>query len=87
MEARQLALRVQTLNHWTTSGVEVSREVPTYFIFDLSGSSWLHRLCSSCSERGPLFVVMRGLLIEVPSLVGSSGSSGMDFSSCEGCGV
>ena len=79
MEPRPPALRVQTLNHWTT------REVPTYFIFDFSGSSWLHRLFSDCSEWGLLFVAMRGLLTVVPSLVGNAGSSGTDFSSCEGC--
>ena len=37
---------------------------------------------SSCDERGLLFVVMRGLLIVVASLVAEHGLWHMGFSSC-----
>ena len=44
------------------------------------------RVFSSCGERGLLFVVVRGLLIEVASLVAEHGFVG--FSSCGvACGL
>ena len=43
------------------------------FIFGCAGSSLLHRLFSSCSEWGLLFVEVCGLLIAVASLVADHG--------------
>ena len=43
------------------------------FIFGCAGSSLLHRLFSSCSEWGLLFVEVCGLLIVVASLVADHG--------------
>ena len=40
------------------------------------------RAFSNCSEQGLLFVVVRGLLIAVASLVWSMGSRRVGFSSC-----
>ena len=40
------------------------------------------RTFSSCGERGLLFVVVRGLLIAVASLVEEHGSRRAGFSSC-----
>ena len=43
------------------------------FIFGCAGYSWLCALFSSCSERGPLFVVVCRLLTAVASLVAGRG--------------
>ena len=43
------------------------------YYFGCIGSLLLHVAFSSCSERGPLFVVVRGLLIVVASLVAELG--------------
>ena len=42
------------------------------FIFGCARSSLLLGLFSSCSERGPLFIAVHGLLIAVASLVAES---------------
>ena len=41
----------------------------------------MHGLFSGCGERGLLFLVVRGLLTVVASLVGSTGSRRTGFSS------
>ena len=43
------------------------------FIFGCVGSSLLRAGFSSCSEWGPLFIAVRGLLIVVASLVAEHG--------------
>ena len=46
------------------------------------GLHYCVRAFSSCSEWGLLFIEAHGLLIEVASLVVSTGSRHMGFSSC-----
>ena len=53
-----------------------------YLFLAALGLGCCTRAFSSCGERGLLFVAVRGLLIAVASLVRSTGSRRVGFSSC-----
>ena len=53
-----------------------------FLFFAALGLRCCARAFSSCGERGLLLVVVRGLLIAVASLVRSTGSRHVGFSSC-----
>ena len=96
-EGAELLQRKVTLLHYTASRSESvrprqwartqTRLEPTVFIdlikhfFGCAGSLLLHRLFSSCGERGLLFVGVQGLLIVAASLV-STGAGQSGFSLC-----
>ena len=58
---------------WTATPPSTSFFLMNLFIFGCVGSSLLRVGFSSCSERGLLFVAVRGLLIAVASLVAEHG--------------
>ena len=57
------------------------------FVYSCSESLWLRRLCSSCGQRGLLFIAACGLLIAVISLVVQFGLSGVRASAVAAHGV